>query len=93
MAPLEAKIMEIYTFRFCFSLKTSNDIVTSLQILHYRTWQVRVESDGLPPALATVLRLAMDGLWFADLFGLAPPSGKLREEVISTILTIAEART
>jgi len=34
MAPLEAKIMEIYTFRFCFSLKTSNDIVTSLQILH-----------------------------------------------------------
>jgi AcrR family transcriptional regulator len=56
----------------------------------YSTWQSRVESDGLPPALATVLRLAMDGLWFADLFGLAPPSGKLREEVISTILTIAE---
>ncbi len=92
MAPLEAKIMEIYTFRFCFSLKTSNAIVTSLQILHYRTWQACVESDGLPLALATTLRLAMDGLWFADLFGLASPSGKLREEVILTLLTMAGDR-
>jgi hypothetical protein len=30
----EVKIMEIYSFWLCFSLKTSNGIVTSLQILY-----------------------------------------------------------
>ncbi len=55
----------------------------------YRTWQERVEHDGLPPALATILRLAVDGLWFADFLGFASPQGKLREEVIQTLLKMA----
>ncbi len=38
-------------------------------------WQARMVDDGLDPVLATVLRLACDGLWMCDLFGLAPPSG------------------
>jgi AcrR family transcriptional regulator len=41
-------------------------------------WQQRLEDDGLDPTLATVLRLACDGLWMCDLFGLAPPSAALR---------------
>ncbi|MGD0394909.1 MAG: TetR/AcrR family transcriptional regulator [Acidimicrobiales bacterium] len=41
-------------------------------------WQSRLENDGLEPALATLLRLACDGLWLCDLFGLAPPSAALR---------------
>jgi AcrR family transcriptional regulator len=44
-------------------------------------WQARLVEDGLDPALATVLRLACDGLWMCDLFGLAPPSPSLRAEV------------
>jgi AcrR family transcriptional regulator len=44
-------------------------------------WQQRLEDDGLDPTLATVLRLACDGLWMCDLFGLAPPSATQRGQV------------
>jgi hypothetical protein len=35
------------------------------------------------------LRLAADGLWFADLFGLAPPAGELRGQVLREINALA----
>ena len=44
-------------------------------------WQARMVDDGLDPALATVVRLACDGLWLCDLFGLASPQGALRTSV------------
>jgi AcrR family transcriptional regulator len=44
-------------------------------------WQARLEDDGLDPTTATVVRLACDGLWLCDLFGLAPPSATLRSSV------------
>jgi hypothetical protein len=53
-------------------------------------WQTMLEGDGLPRALATVIRLAADGLWMADLFGLAPPRGDLRDEVMRLLLTMTQ---
>ncbi len=44
-------------------------------------WQGRLEDDGLDPVTATVLRLASDGLWLCDLFGLAPPAAGLRASI------------
>ena len=44
-------------------------------------WQARLVDDGLDPALATVVRLACDGLWLCDLFGLASPQADLRARV------------
>jgi AcrR family transcriptional regulator len=44
-------------------------------------WQRRLEEDGLDPTVATVVRLACDGLWLCDLFGLAPPPAGLRASV------------
>ena len=41
-------------------------------------WQANLVADGLDPVQATALRLACDGVWLCDLFGLAPPSGDLR---------------
>lgn len=55
---------------------------------HYAAWQAQAERDGLPPALATLLRLAVDGLWLADLLGLAPPTGPLREAVVQQLLSL-----
>jgi Tetracyclin repressor-like, C-terminal domain len=34
---------------------------------------------------ATLVRLAADGLWFADLLGLAPPTGRLRQAVTARL--------
>ena len=44
-------------------------------------WQARLVDDGLDPTLATVIRLACDGLWLCDLFGLASPRAELRAQV------------
>jgi len=48
-------------------------------------WQARMLDDGLDPALATVVRLACDGLWLCDLFGLASPQGALRTSVAAAL--------
>ena len=55
----------------------------------YGIWQRRVEDDGLEPALATLIRLAIDGAWLAELFGLAPPSEKLRDDVLEEMLRLS----
>ena len=59
----------------------------------YAHWQTQAESDGVDPALATVIRLALDGLWMADLFGLAPPQGALRDQVFAALERLAARRT
>jgi hypothetical protein len=47
-----------------------------------------VEHDGLPPDTATLIRLAAEGLWFAELFGLAPPSGPDRQRLVDRLLAL-----
>ena len=47
----------------------------------FAAWQASLEDDGLPPELSTVARLAADGIWLSDLFGLAPPGAALRADV------------
>jgi len=56
-------------------------------------WQERLVDDGLDPALATVIRLACDGLWLCDLFGLASPQGLLRAQVESAFEQMATERS
>ena len=53
----------------------------------HSAWQDRVADEG--GVDATVARLAADGLWLADLLGLAPPRGALREQVLSRLLELA----
>jgi AcrR family transcriptional regulator len=51
----------------------------------YATWQDRLVADAPDAADATLVRLAADGLWFADLLGLAPPTGELRQAVTARL--------
>jgi AcrR family transcriptional regulator len=55
----------------------------------YAIWQDRVEREGSDPVDATVARLAADGLWLAELLGMAPPRGRLREQVLSRLIELA----
>src|SRR3954451_3451287 len=55
----------------------------------YAIWQDRVEREGRDPVDATVARLAADGLWLAELLGMAPPTGALREQVLVRLATLA----
>lgn len=69
---------------------------TDLELLkpiqdHYESWQKKIEEDGLDPVLATMIRLTIDGLWFCDLFGLAPPEGELRKDLLERLVNLTQA--
>ena len=51
----------------------------------YARWQARVEDDGVDPVDATLVRLAADGLWIADLLGFAPPDAALRARLVDRL--------
>jgi len=44
------------------------------------------ERDGIDPTVATLIRLAADGLFFSELLGFAPPEGRLRERVLEALV-------
>lgn len=52
-------------------------------------WQKRIDEDVADHVDATLLRLAADGLWYAELIGLDPPTGPLREAVVEKLLELA----
>ena len=54
----------------------------------FARWQTLAEADGLTPAQATLVRLAADGLWFADLLRVAPPGDRLRAEVLEMLMQL-----
>jgi AcrR family transcriptional regulator len=56
----------------------------------YATWQDRIVTEGGDPVEATVARLAADGLWLADLLGMAPPEGELRMRVLARMLQLCD---
>lgn len=54
----------------------------------FADWQNRIEEDGIDPVIGTIIRLAADGLWLADLLGFAPPTGELRQKVLNALLRL-----
>ncbi|MCF6138445.1 TetR/AcrR family transcriptional regulator [Pseudalkalibacillus berkeleyi] len=52
----------------------------------YANWQENISTDGIDPVQATILRLAADGLWFSEIFGLAPLDEKLRKQVLDRLM-------
>jgi AcrR family transcriptional regulator len=54
----------------------------------FRAWQQAIESDGIEPARATVIRLAVDGLWLAELLGIWSLDGKLRQQVLHELIQL-----
>lgn len=57
---------------------------------HYKNWQSKIEDDELDPVLATIIRLAVDGLWFCDIFGLAPPEKELRKDILEKLIHLTQ---
>ncbi|GEM45181.1 TetR/AcrR family transcriptional regulator [Deinococcus cellulosilyticus] len=55
----------------------------------YQIWQAELNQDGLSPERAMLLRLAADGLWMADIFGLSAPTGEAREKLRAEMLRLA----
>lgn len=59
----------------------------------YRAWQADIEDDGIDPVTATLLRLAIDGLWMTEVFGFAKISPALRRRVLDRLMALSEQPT
>lgn len=55
-----------------------------------RAIQASLAEDGIDPVLATVIRLAIDGLWMADLFGVNSLDQDLRTQVIDRLRALTK---
>ena len=51
----------------------------------YSKWQYDIENDGIDPTMATIIRLATDGIWLADLFDINPIDSKQKELIYNTL--------
>jgi AcrR family transcriptional regulator len=56
----------------------------------FESWQVRLLDDGIDPAIATIIRTAADGIWFAELMNFAPPTEPLRNAVYQKLLSLID---
>lgn len=54
----------------------------------YEQWQDRMNDDQLDPINSTILRLAVDGLWFSEIFDLAPLEKEHRQRVLERLIQL-----
>jgi AcrR family transcriptional regulator len=59
---------------------------------YYENWQEKMDHDLDDTAKSTLIRLALDGLWLADLLCLASPQGERRQEFFKTLNSLVEAK-
>jgi AcrR family transcriptional regulator len=61
-----------------------------LQIMRdrYDVWQARVAKSRLDPVLSMMIRVAVDGLWFTQMYQFAPPNAEMQAEVVAKLLNL-----
>jgi AcrR family transcriptional regulator len=55
---------------------------------HFQAWQQAIERDGIDPMRATVVRLAADGFWLAQLLRIWCPSRTLQQHVLHELIEL-----
>ncbi|UOR10955.1 TetR/AcrR family transcriptional regulator [Halobacillus amylolyticus] len=56
----------------------------------YSNWQHEIENDGLDPIKATIIRLAIDGIWLSELFDIYQIEEDKKDEVYRRLKSWAE---
>jgi AcrR family transcriptional regulator len=59
----------------------------------YRSWQARLDGDGIPRHVAATIRFAVDGIWLADTFDLAPVTGGARRDLLRSLRQLLSEQT
>jgi AcrR family transcriptional regulator len=68
---------------------TTPDLLEPLRE-RFQAWQQAIEHDGIDTARATVVRLAVDGLWLAELLGIWSPHETLRTQVLHELIRLTQ---
>ena len=63
---------------------TNRSLLSPLKTL-YQEWQYQITHDGLDEVDATIIRLAVDGLWLSEIFGISAIDEEMREKVIERL--------
>ena len=71
-----------------FAAEEKYDSAHKLMQLRYVGWQQQVDASGLDPTWATLVRLTIDGLWFAQMHQYAPPDEARRERIVDMVLAL-----
>jgi len=56
----------------------------------FSQWQSQLENDGIDPVIATLVRLAIDGLCLDRLLGMPMPRGELLQQVFDRLITMTK---
>ncbi|MGE0974058.1 TetR family transcriptional regulator [Staphylococcus cohnii] len=56
----------------------------------YKDWQEKIEKDGIDKVDATIIRLAVDGLWLSEIFGLDALDETMRAKVLERLTSYTE---
>lgn len=67
----------------------NRELLTPLQET-YTEWQENIENDDIDNIDATIIRLAVDGLWLSEIFGLAAIDDDMREKVLDRLSSYTE---
>lgn len=54
-------------------------------------WRQRLETSGIDPTKATIIQLAIDGLWFAEVFQFGTPDEPRLTQVVETLLAMTRS--
>ncbi|MBD2453386.1 TetR family transcriptional regulator [Nostoc sp. FACHB-87] len=76
-------------FSFLAAIAENPELLEPVQ-KHLADWQQQIENSGIDPAIATVIRLALEGLTFVRIFGLGVPDESLQKQVFETLLKLAQ---
>lgn len=58
---------------------------------HERRCRQRLDADGLDPTQAVIIQLAIDGLWFSEMFQLSALNETRRTQVVERLLTMTRS--
>ncbi len=64
------------------------DLIEPLRSRFYKIQNRLTSMPDVPPEIATLIRLSLDGLWISNLFNYAPPSTEIRDRMKEALLSI-----
>lgn len=59
---------------------------------NFQEWVAKLGSDGIDPVQAMIVRLAVDGLWMVELFGLGAPDAESRQRILQALEDMTRTR-
>ena len=66
------------------------ELLQSVEAYEQRFHQC-LEADGIDPVQARIIQLAIDGLWFSEVFQMAVPNEERRTQVVKALLNMIRA--